>query len=271
MGVIYKLDFESGKSYIGQTVRELRVRIAVHRQAVASGSMFPVHCAWRLHGEPKVSVIGECDDTAELHNMEREAIKIHKTRAPNGYNVSQGGDTAPSKTPSVAARIAEKAKGRKVRDDVKEVIREKMKLRWQDPEYVARVKAGLRAAQSEELSRKYSERNNKVWAAKKEAGWAMPEATKEKIRAKANAMTAETKEKMSESAKRRGPPIKALAASIAANKGKKRGPYDEDRKQKAAAGIKAAWQDPEKRERLMAGRKKAWETRHAKKQESSND
>jgi hypothetical protein len=264
MGVIYKLEFESGKSYIGQTVRELRVRIAVHRQSVAAGSMLPVHCAWRLHGEPKISVIGECDDVDELHDMERAAIREHFTRAPNGYNVSHGGDTAPSKTASVAAKIAEKAKGRKVRDDVKEVIREKMKLRWQDPEYVERVKAGLRNAQGEELSRKYSERNNKVWAAKKEAGWTMPEATKEKIRAKAKAMTDETKAKMSESAKKRGPPLKALAASLAANKGVKRGPYSQDRKNKAAEGIKAAWQDPEKRERLMAARKAAWVTRKAK-------
>lgn len=263
MGVIYKLDFDSGKSYIGQTVRALSVRIAVHRQAVAAGSMLPVHCAWRLHGEPKIAVIGECSDIDELHNMERAAIKNFGTRAPGGYNVSHGGDTAPSKTPSVAAKIADKAKGRKVRDDVKEVIREKMKLRWMDPEYVEKVKSGLRKAQSEELSQKYSERNNRVWAEKRKAGWTMPEATKEKIRAKANAMTVETKAKMSESAKKRGMSEQFLAAKAKANKSKK-GPYSQERKDKAAAGIKAAWQDPEKRERLMAARKAAWETRRAK-------
>lgn len=262
MGVIYRLDFKSGKSYIGQTVRKLRVRIAVHRQSAAAQSMLPVHCAWRLHGEPEVHVIAESDDADELHALEIKAISDQGTRAPGGYNVSHGGETAPSKTPSVAAKIALKATGRVVKQEVREVIREKMKLRWQDPEYVARVRKGLLAAQSPELAKGTADRANKLWAKRKEDGWTMPESTRAKMREKV--FSEETRVKMSESAKRRGPPTKALEASIIANKGRKHGEYSQDRVDKAAAGIKAAWQDPVKRERLMAARKAAWATRKAK-------
>lgn len=270
MGIIYRLDFQSEKIYIGQTVRTLCARIAQHRQAVAFGSTLPVHCAWRLHGEPKISIIAECDDESKLHDLEREFIQNVNTLSPNGYNISLGGDTAPSKSPEVAAKISAKAMGRVVSEDVKATISEKMKARWKDPEYVARVTAGLRAAQNEELSLAISERSKKMWAARKEAGWEMPESTKEKIRARV--FSDEARAKMSVAAKRRGISPQTRAANIAAIRGVKRGPYSQERKDKAAAGVKAAWNDPEKRARLMAARKAAWETRRAKqKKEGSED
>lgn len=269
MGVIYKLDFSSGKSYIGQTVRTLRTRITQHRQAVAAGSLLPVHCAWRAHGEPSVSVLHETDSDADLHDLERQAISQHCTLSPDGYNVSCGGDTAPSKSPDVAAKIAAKAIGRVVREDVKQVIRDKMKLRWQDPEYVARVRSGLLAAQNDVLAKGTSDRAKKLWEKRREAGWVMPESTRAKIGANTRAASAETRAKMSESAKKRGVPAATREKAVLAQKGIKRGPYSQERKDKAAAGIKAAWQDPEKRERLMAARKTAWETRRAKRLKES--
>lgn len=100
------------------------------------------------------------------------------------------------------------------------------------------------------------------WVEKRLSGWAMPESTKQKIRDKV--ITDEARAKMSESAKKRGMPEGVREKARLATKGIKRGPYSQERKDKAAAGIKAAWQDPDKRERLMAARKAAWETRRAK-------
>lgn len=262
MGVIYKLDFSSGKSYIGQTVRTLRTRIMQHRQAVMAGSLLPVHCAWRTHGEPVVLVLHENDSVPVLHDLERLEIAQHGTIAQGGYNVSCGGDTAPSKSPEVAAKIAEKAKGRNVSEKTKAHLREVMKLRWQDPEYRQKVSDGLAASQRPELSELRSERMRQRWVEKKLSGWTMPESTKQKIRGKV--ISEESRAKMSESAKKRGMSAEVWRKSILAQKGVKRGPYSQERKDKAAAGIKAAWQDPEKRERLMAARKAAWETRRAK-------
>ena len=112
MYIIYKLLFASGKAYIGQTVRTMNTRIAQHKRSVRSGSLLPVHCAWRKYGEPAISLIAEFDTQEELHAAEKAAIIALGTLAPQGYNVAYGGETAPSKNPDVAAKISAKAAGR---------------------------------------------------------------------------------------------------------------------------------------------------------------
>lgn len=92
MGLIYKLDFASGKSYIGLTTRTLMQRLAQHRIDMNSkGRGFLVHAAWLKHGEPIVSVIAEAEGE-ELRQAERDAIRQLNTISPNGYNLCVGGD-----------------------------------------------------------------------------------------------------------------------------------------------------------------------------------
>lgn len=260
MTVLYLLTFQNGKKYIGQTVRSLNIRMNQHRTDSKRGSLLPVHCAWRKHGNPVVLVLGEFDTHEDLHRAEIEAIRDMATLVPGGYNVSIGGDTAPSKNPTVAKKISERAKGRKYADT--SAWRESSLKQWSNPEYREKVSKGARAAWTSEMRVAAGERSRARWAARHSDGWAMPEATKEKLRQKVT--SDETRAKMSISAKARGVSPQALEKAIEATKGKKRGPYSDDRKQKAAAGVRAAWQDPEKRERLMAARKTAWETRRAK-------
>lgn len=194
---LYRLDFTSGKSYVGQTVRALKTRINAHRTAAVRGSMLPVHCAWRAHGEPVVHVVGEFESYSQLHDAEIALIESLGTLSPGGYNISRGGDTAPSKNPEVAAKIAAKARGRK-REDV-ESLREASLKNWQDPSYREKVSAGLKSAWTDEMRAAAGDRSKARWDKRRAEGWTMPESTKEKLRGKV--FSEETRSRMSASAK----------------------------------------------------------------------
>jgi len=232
---IYKLTFASGKSYIGQTTRKLQTRITQHKNSTYAGSMLAVHCAWRLYGDPiSIEAIGTFDSQEELNEAERQAIVAQKTMSPDGYNVAVGGETAPSKSPEVAAKISAKAKGRKHSENTKERLAKETAKRWEDPEYVQRMKEMAKAVtNSPEYKEAASQRMKERWAKKKADGWTMPEETKAKMRGKVR--SEETRMKMSKSAKLR-----------------KREPFSEDTKKKMSENAKNQAADLEFLERRAA-------------------
>lgn len=265
MGIIYKLTFASGKSYIGQTVRTMNTRMTAHRNVANSGSLLAVHCAWREHGEPNVEILATTDDQEQLHKLEIALIAEHKTISPNGYNISEGGDTAPSKSPEVAAKIAAKALGRKWSEEKKLQMAEAMRKKWEDPEYRKAVISGVNKSNlSQEVAEKRSISARSAWDKKKADGWKYPESAREKL--KGRVFSDETKARMSSSAKGKIISVETRKKIGAASRGATRGPYNDERKSAISEGIKAAWVDPEKRERLTEARKRAWETRRANKE-----
>lgn len=226
MHILYKLVFASGKAYIGQTVRSMNTRIAQHRQATKNGSLLPVHCAWRKYGEPEVLVIAEFDTHDELHAAEKSAIIAVGTLVPNGYNVSYGGDTAPSKNPQVANKIAQKAEGRKYDDT--EPWSQALRQRWQDPEYRQIMSSSLKASWTDEKRLARSEQFKKFWADRKANGWAMPDSTKQKLAQKV--VTKEARANMSASAKKR-----------------KREPFSDSTRAKISENMKRIWAERQAR------------------------
>lgn len=104
MGDLYRLDFPSGKSYIGITTKGASHRYNGHRMSAESGSKFPVHCAWRKHGPPRLIVLATMDDR-DLPAAEIEAIRSCGTLFPSGYNLSYGGDVSPMANPAIAAKL----------------------------------------------------------------------------------------------------------------------------------------------------------------------
>jgi hypothetical protein len=231
--LLYKLSFASGKDYIGQTVRSMNIRLAQHRTAANRGSLLAVHCAWRKHGEPSVLIIGEYETPEELHAAEIAAIRDCGTISPGGYNVGLGGETAASSAPLVRAKIAEKARGRKIDNTPrrKEIAREL----WQSEDYRTRQSEAQRAAWDDPQKRAERSAVSKAfWAKRKAAGWVMPEETKAKL--KGQVRSDESRAKMSVSAKNRGP----------------RPAVSEETRRKLSERAKEAWQNPEVTARRVA-------------------
>lgn len=236
MYYLYQLTFSNGKAYIGQTVRNMNVRMAQHRTAANRGSNLPVHNAWRKYGEPSVSILLECDCVEQLHQAEIDMIRDCGTLSPNGYNLGLGGETAPSKSPEVAAKIAAKATGRKISDTSS--MSEAVRIKWQNEDYRQKVSDGLKASWDNEKRQEASARAKKMWDTRKANGWIMPDSTKEKLSQKTR--SDETKAKMSASAK--------------ARKNRKHSP---ETRAKIAAATKMAWQDEELTDRRVSAIRQA--------------
>ena len=103
MGLLYKLDFASGKSYIGITSQPLKRRINGHADETRKGCSLLVHRAWRKYGAPKLAVLAIVD-RKDLLETERRAIAVFGTLAPGGYNLTAGGDANPMHSPIAAAK-----------------------------------------------------------------------------------------------------------------------------------------------------------------------
>lgn len=236
MYYLYQLTFSNRKVYIGQTVRTMNVRMAQHRTAAKRGSNLPVHNAWRKYGEPSVSILLECDCVDRLHQAEIDMIRDCGSLVPNGYNLGLGGETAPSKSPEVAAKISAKAKGRKIADT--STMSEAVRRNWQNEEYRQKVSDGLKATWDDDRRKTTSDKFKLMWARRKADGWAMPDSTKEKLSGKK--FSEETRAKMSAAAK--------------ARKDRKHSP---ETRAKIAAATKKAWQDEEITDRRVSAIRQA--------------
>ncbi|MNO83882.1 hypothetical protein D3C76_752080 [compost metagenome] len=254
MHTLYKLTFKSGKSYVGQTIRKLKVRIAAHRNAARIGSKLAVHCAWRSHGEPEIEILGEFQSHAELHAAEIEAIVTHKTLSPNGYNIGHGGETAPSKNPDVAKRISERLKGKKHTDTAQ--FHKALKKRWSDPEGREKMLEGMRTCWTVSMKMAASERAKIRWEQRKQEGWTMPESQKEKLRNKN--ISDETRSRMSESAKRRGPNPVSDESRIKMSENAKRSWNDAKIRDKRLKSLKASFESEERSEKLKRKASDSW-------------
>ena len=92
MASLYRLDFASGKSYIGATTQKLKTRIRRHELAAngGAGKQFDVHRAWIEFGAPEIVLLAEIP-AEELQQAEMEAVAKFNTLHPNGYNLTTGG------------------------------------------------------------------------------------------------------------------------------------------------------------------------------------
>lgn len=223
--LIYRLTFSSGKVYIGQTVKSLKTRMNNHRQNMKLGSQLPVHNAWRLYGEPLIEVLAKYEDAASLNAAEIEFIKSHGCISPSGYNLADGGAPAGPKHPDTRAKIAAKATGRKYSEETKALVRENSRKQWQDPEYRAKVLAGVTKSMTDERRAISKATMVAIWEKRKAEGWQFPEETRRK---QSNRVASEeTRAKMSEAAKRRV-----------------RVPPSAETRAKFAENAKAFWSDP---------------------------
>jgi len=88
--IIYKIKNKvNGKIYIGQTIRNLNKRIGFHliAKSLVGNALrkYALQCF-------DVSVIDFADTKAMLDEKEKEYIRLYNCKAPNGYNLTDGGD-----------------------------------------------------------------------------------------------------------------------------------------------------------------------------------
>lgn len=91
--VIYKFEhLTEHKIYIGKTKRVLRIRIQEHVKNKKHNTY--IACALQKHGIEAfdVSIVEECSSSEELNEREKYWIKVFDCKAPNGYNLTDGGD-----------------------------------------------------------------------------------------------------------------------------------------------------------------------------------
>jgi len=120
--IIYKVTNKiNGKFYIGQTMRNLKKRIADHIRKNNDGSYF--HNALKKYGIDNFewSIIEECDSKEELDEMEFHYIKQYDTYN-NGYNLTLGGEYNPMSYKIYRKKISESLKGHIVTHETREKI-----------------------------------------------------------------------------------------------------------------------------------------------------
>lgn len=97
MGALYQIVFPNGKRYIGMTESVASRRWLDHRYHARMGHKGVVYDAIRKHGveNARFEILVVADGRDYLADLERGAIRSFGTRAPLGYNVTDGGDGAP--------------------------------------------------------------------------------------------------------------------------------------------------------------------------------
>ena len=111
-GVVYLIvNLLNGKMYVGQTVQPLEVRFDQHSRADTVIGNAIRHYSKKNF---RYGVIKSCASKAELDKWEKFFIAALRCKAPNGYNLTDGGEGAVGlkRTPEHNAKIAAAQKGK---------------------------------------------------------------------------------------------------------------------------------------------------------------
>jgi len=175
---LYLLTFTNGKSYVGISKRP-NVRFREHQKRAQAGWAHAIYQAWRKHGAPKMEIIGKATNYETGFAMEVALIEKLGTKAPRGYNMTDGGDSLIGVIRGDAWRmkVAEKNRDRATDPQSREFNRKITAQRWSDPEQRAKMNVAREAAQADLRA------NNPEWvqsraekaAATMRAKWQDPE------------------------------------------------------------------------------------------------
>jgi len=114
----------TGKQYIGFTAQSLRRRWSGHLHSARKGARTAIHSAIRKYGFAAFSIteIATCATRGEAAETEARLIVWHQTKAPNGYNLTDGGEGVRGLAPEMLERIAAMNRGRHHTDDARQRI-----------------------------------------------------------------------------------------------------------------------------------------------------
>ena len=111
-GIIYKITNKlNGKVYVGQTTRPLTERFREHAKCKKT----IIGKAIRKNGKKNfaIEVLEECASQEQLNECEIFWIAHFDCKAPNGYNLTGGGEGSGSPSPETRAKLSAATRGEK--------------------------------------------------------------------------------------------------------------------------------------------------------------
>lgn len=276
MPFVYRISNSiSGKLYIGICNSKVRRRWRRHCNSAAANkprnrNCPALHAAIRKYGEAAflVETLYEAVDWRESCMVERGLIAQYGTLAPKGYNLTSGGEgRLGSKVSEEAKRksseralghplspvhrkkIGESQLGKTLSPEHVELIRQRSKKNWQDPEFRRRRLATIRSRPKSEVfldaqKQRWRGKKHSVETRKKMSAWQvgkkLSEETKRKIAAKATGR-------------------KKTAAQI---KEMQLREFTPEHREKISTSLKGRAFTPEWRAKISAGLKRRWARAH---------
>ena len=146
--IIYKAtNRNNGKAYVGFTTKGLEARRAIHEHKAKKGLAGPFYRAIRKYGAGafnwEVLAVG-VDPDWMLKEMEPHYIEAHGTRAPKGYNLTDGGEGLLNPSPETRAKIGLAHRGKRVSPETRAKTSVSLKGHPTSPETRAKVAASNR-------------------------------------------------------------------------------------------------------------------------------
>ena len=200
--IIYKaVNKINGKVYIGKTTRSLECRLGEHKHE----KRMPFSRAFKKYGVENfnILIIDSANDEKELNIKEIKWIAYYRSKKPNGYNITDGGDgtsgvirkdtsarnkkligpknhmygkiyTEEEKKKFGQPGIKNARYGVKLSEDLKNEISKKVKAAWQKPEMRKKIINSMIGRKrkkpiSQELRNIRSEYMKIIWAKRKAA------------------------------------------------------------------------------------------------------
>jgi group I intron endonuclease len=155
MGCLYKITSPSEKAYIGITLGSFDERWKQHQKPAKPGRRSAIKDAISKHGAASMrcEVLVIADDAEYLAELERKAIVAFGTLAPNGYNLTGGGESASWHVDRELHKASMKEAMN--RPEVKAKCIESAKKRVRTAEYKARISEGNRRAWEKKRANKH--------------------------------------------------------------------------------------------------------------------
>jgi len=139
IGIVYLItNLLNGKRYVGCSKVTLKQRWWRHRSSAKKGSPLALHAAIRKYGAERFTVetLEEVSGThADLMAAEIRQIAFHNSIAPNGYNLTMGGDGVDYQVPGVYERMVEGARKRSANPEWLRNTADAARRRAADPEW----------------------------------------------------------------------------------------------------------------------------------------
>lgn len=145
--IVYLLTSPSGKKYVGITSKTLAARWSNHCWRARRGSTFVLHAAIRRYGPEsfKVEVIEETETWEEVCEREKFWIIELQSKAPNGYNLTDGGDGTIGFSQEVRDKMSASQTGKKHSDETRAKMSAAAKGRKLSEETRARMSAAAKS------------------------------------------------------------------------------------------------------------------------------